>query len=58
VSLAPARPLLETVADLLGRLTDDEVLLDVAAFPLLLLELHAEGEVLRESVLGGPAVVG
>lgn len=55
VALGPPRPLLEAVADLVGGLPDREVLLDVAAVPAALLELHAEGEVLGEGVLGGPA---
>ena len=56
VPLGPARPLLEAVADLIGGLADGQVLLDVAAVPAALLELHAEGKVLGEGVLGGPAV--
>ena len=57
VALGPARALLEAVSHLVGGLADREVLLHVAAVPALLLELHAQGEVLGEGVLGGPAGV-
>ena len=52
--LAPPRPLLEAVTDLLWGLTDGQILLDVAAVPLVHLHDHAHGKILRQRVLRAP----
>ena len=57
VPFRPAGALLEAVADLVWGLADGEVFLHVAAVPAALLELHAQGKVLGEGVLGGPAMM-
>lgn len=52
--LGPPRPLLEAVTDLVWGFSDGKVGLDVAAVPLGLLHLHAQGKVLCHCVLGRP----
>ena len=53
--LAPTRPLLEAISNLLWSLANCQVLLHVTAVPLLLLEHHAKHVVLSQSVLWRPA---
>ena len=55
IHLAPSRPLLEAVTDLLWRLSHSQVVLHVAAVPLVSLHDHAQGKVLRQRVGGRPA---
>ena len=52
--LAPTGALLEAISDLLWGFTNRQVLLDIAAVPLVPGELHAEGVILCEGVSGGP----
>ena len=55
VALAPARPLLETVAQLFGGFAHRQVLIHVAALPLPLLHLHAQREIFGKRVFGRKA---
>jgi hypothetical protein len=55
--LAPARLLLEAVPDLLGRLSDGQVLAHVAALPAPLLQLHAQREILCQRPRRRPAAL-
>ena len=55
--LAPARLLLEAIADLLRCLADGQVLAHVAALPVALLELHTQGEILSQCPGGRPAAL-
>ena len=55
--LAPTGTLLEAVTDLVRGLPHSQVLLHIPAVVLQLLQLHAQGEILSQGVLGGPASV-
>ncbi len=52
--LGPTRTLLEAIPDFLRGFTDGQVLLHVAALPLALSQLHAQGIILRQRVLRRP----
>jgi len=52
--LGPTRPLLEAITDLLRGLSHRQVVLHIAAVPLVGLHDHAQREILRQSVGGGP----
>ena len=52
--LAPSRPLLVAVTNLIGSLSNGKVLLNVAAVPSVLLHLHTQSKVLCQGVLGRP----
>ena len=55
--LCPARTLLEAIPDFLRGFTNGQVLLHVAALPLALCELHAQGVILCQGVLWRPAAL-
>lgn len=52
---APSRPLLEAVTDLLRSFTHGQVVLNIAAVPLVGLHDHAQGKILRQGVCWRPA---